>query len=125
MERIGIFEQVIGAVVDAYNSYVINLNSLQTSNGGVSDGYMPDTNRLNSLSQLVNSTCTMLYGVANNALQQRTKTLVYDSNLILEAYKIYGPDPEDVYKNQFIANNGISKEELLALKAGRQIIYYV
>ena len=116
---------VINQVTAAYNTYLTNLISLQTANGGQPDSYIPDADSINALQSCVYNTVQALYSISAGALQPRTYTLPYDDNLINVSYLLYGSDPDDTKKAAMIANNNIGLGELLILKAGRKIVYYV
>lgn len=119
---------VINSITDAYNTFIDNLNVLQSVSGGIIDAYAPDPNNIMAIQNLVCDTIDGLLSFYASAKQQRTMTLVYDSNIIIVANKLYRMQPDDSTIQQLIANNNIGHydmEEFLILKAGRQIIYYV
>ena len=116
---------IIADVVNGYNSYINNLIQLQTPTGGQLNSYIPDANSLIGLQQVVFYTIAYLYGVSAGAKQQRTYIPVYDDNLINIVYALYGSDPDDSLKLTFIGNNNLTMDELLEIKAGRKLVYYV
>ena len=116
---------VIQQLTAAYNGYINNLVALQSLTGGEIDSYIPSSASITSLQLLVNYTISQLYQISAGAKTQKTYTLPYDDNLINVAYKLYGADPDDSLKQTMIANNNIGLNEILVLKKGRQIIYYV
>ena len=116
---------IIADVVNGYNSYINNLIQLQTPPGGQLNSYIPDANSLIGLQQVVFYTIAYLYGVSAGAKQQRTYIPVYDDNLINIVYALYGSDPDDSLKLTFIGNNNLTMDELLEIKAGRKLVYYV
>ena len=116
---------VIGTVLDSYNTYVANLNRLQSLDGSLPTNYVPDSVSIQSLHDLASTTTSALFAIYAGAKQQRTKTLIYDSNLILEAWELYGLLPDDSTILTLKANNNIGLDEIFVLKAGRQIVYYV
>jgi len=117
--------RVIQTIVTNYNAYIENLYALQSANGGFVGAYIPDPTAITSLYTLVNLTTSYLLGVSAGAKQQRTTTLIYDADLLNTVNDIYGLVLDDSTIQTFIANNNIQLSELLILKAGRQIIYYV
>lgn len=116
---------VIQQIIGAYNGYINNLVLLQSATGGEIDSYIPNATSITNLQLLVNFTLAVLYQISTGAKQQRTYMLPYDDNLINVAYLLYGSDPDDTKKMTFIANNNIQLDEVLVLKKGRVVIYYV
>jgi len=117
--------QIIGLITDSYNDYIANLDAMQTPNNGELNSYVPDFDSYNALQQLMQFTLSNLFDIAANAKQQRTTTLANDSNVILVANTIYGLLDDDSTITQIINDNNIGRNELLILKKGRKIIYYV
>ena len=116
---------VIDTLLTAYNGYMSNLQLLQSPTGGEVDSFVPDATALTQLQQNVYYTIQTLYAIAATAKQQRTYTLPYDSNLILVAWKLYGLQPDDSTIKLLMANNNIQLGEVLVMKAGRAVVYYV
>lgn len=116
---------IMQRVITLYNTYLDNVNSLQSVYGGEIDSYIPDPAAFTILHDLVQTTVGALYDAATKAKQQRVLKLVYDDNIITVAYKLYGLLPDDSTIMQLIDNNNIGLNELLVLKAGRELYYYV
>jgi hypothetical protein len=116
---------VIGKILTAYNTYITDLDSLQTDNGGDTDSYIPDGDSLSALTDLISYTISNLFKIALNSKQERTIILEADSNVILLAHRFYGIDESDSSIDQFIRNNNIGINEMLEVKKGRKIVYYV
>lgn len=116
---------VIGTIINSYNSYMANLYTLQSPNGGQLDSYIPDANSITQLTLLVNYATSVLFNLTSTAKQQRTLTIPYDTNLILVANQLYGMQPDDSTITTLIANNNIGPNEYITLKQGKQIIYYI
>lgn len=116
---------VIDKIITAYNLYIEDLDAIQTDNGGQEDGYIPDANCLMRLNALINYTVSNLFAIALNAKQERVLILEDDSNLILLAHRFYGLLPDDSTLHTIIKNNKIGLNEMLKIKKGRKIIYYV
>lgn len=117
--------QVADMITQFYDNYVRDLDTLQSANGGVADTYIPDWASLNDLSQLVRFTIANLFDIAVDAKQQRTITTATDDNLITLAFQLYGLLPDDSTITQLQEDNNISFNELLQIKKGREIIYYI
>ncbi len=116
---------VIDLIVTGYNSYIANLDEIQTERGDTPDSYIPDFNGIQSLSDLVKYTVANLFSIADGAKQQRTVTTSTDTNCIFLAYKLYGLLPDDSTIDQLIDDNDLSFNELIQIKKGREIIYFV
>ncbi len=116
---------VISILAQNYNAYLANIVSLQTANGGQLNSYIPSPNAIQSLQNCVYSTIQNLFNISAGSLQARTYVLPYDDNLINVTYLLYGSDPDDSKKMRLIANNNIGLNEILVLRQGRKILYYV
>lgn len=113
------------SIVDTYNNYVTDLDGLQTDTGGRDDSYIPDFTAINSLTNLVYFTVANLFSIAENAQQQRIYTCEADTDVVALAYKLYGLQPDDSTISKIVNDNTIGGTELLVIKKGREIIYYV
>jgi len=116
---------VIDSLVTTYNELVTNLDTLQTDNGGDPDSFIPNYDINQALSSLVNYTVANLFQIALGAAQERIVYLEQDSNLILLTHRFYGLELNDETIDEFIRNNKIGLSEMLQIKKGRQIKYYV
>jgi hypothetical protein len=115
---------VIQQLLDTYNQYITNLDTLSTPTGGEPDSYIPDVDSLNMLATLINATVSQLLVIAAQAKQESILVLPEDNNVFPLAYQLYGTTAEDVV-DQLISDNNINYKELLIIKKGREIIYYV
>ncbi len=116
---------IISLIIGNFNSYLVNLYTLQSVNGGGIDGYIPDADSIISMGQLVNQTTSALFTLSAAAKQQRTYVVPYDTSVLLVAFELYPDMNADDATDLVIANNNIGISELLVVKKGRQIIYYV
>ena len=116
---------VIDLILANYNLYLLSLDSLQSANGGNVDSYMADAETLSNLDGLIKYTISSLFAIALNAKQERSVYIEDDSNIILLAHRFYRLDESDNSINELIANNNIGLSEMLGLRKGRKIIYYV
>jgi hypothetical protein len=117
--------EMIDIIVDDYNQYIEDLDSLQTANGGELDSYIPDANALMALQQLLSFTIASLFVIALGAKQERTIYCEEDTNLILLAHRFHGLKADDSTLDDIIKNNNIGQNELLGIKKGRKVIFYV
>jgi hypothetical protein len=112
-------------ILEAYNTFIQDLDTMQTSNGGDETSYVPDPISMMQLSDLINFTVTSLFTVALNSKQERVFYLEEDSNLILLAHRLYGLVEDDSTIDTLMNTNEIGLSELLSIKKDRRIVYYV
>lgn len=115
----------IEEILTIYNAYIANLDVLQTDNGGTPESYIPDSESLIALNDLMNFAVANLFDIALNAQQERTIIVEKNSNVVLLTHRLYGLDIDDALMNQLIDNNGIGINEMLEIKKGRKIVYYI
>jgi hypothetical protein len=116
----------IQALLDSYGLYLTTLDSLQTEFAGLPGSYTPNPDFATQLDSLVNLAASQLYNVALNAKQERSFVTDVDTNLILLTHRVYGLTPNsDQELNEFMNQNGIGINEILQIKKGRRIVYYV
>lgn len=112
-------------IVESYNQVISDLDSLQTDNGGDEDSYIPNYETVSIMNSMVNLMASELFNIALGARQQRTVTLEADSDVINLTHRFYGLDENDLNLDEFIRNNSIGLNELLLIRKGRTITYYV
>ena len=117
--------QVVEYIVNSYNTFVTNLDTLQTTTGDTLDSYVPNFSGIFETSILVKYTVSNLLLLAENAAQQRTYRTEKDTNVILMAYKFYGMLPDDSTIQRVMDENNICLNEILQIKKGRDLVYYV
>ena len=115
----------INTLVTNYNSYVSAVDGLRSGVAGNPNTYSPSSGYQNGLSALVNFTISNLFNIASGARQERNFILTDDDNLITLAHRFYGPSLDDANVTEFRLINNIGLSEILGLKKGRSIIYYV
>lgn len=117
--------QIVEQVLAQYNLYITDLDELQTDNGGEPDSYIPDAGSLIALNNLMNYTFSNLFAIALDSKQERTVYLEADYNIVGLAHRFYGLDVEDKTITSLMVNNGMGLNEILQVKKGRKLIYYV
>lgn len=120
----GVFP-VMDLILNTYNQYITNLDGLQTENGASPDSFIPDDDTQTILNELVCYAVNELEVIAKGSKQRRDTILQDDDNVISIAHRLYGLQSDDSTIDQLISNNNIGLNELLQLKKGRRIIYYV
>lgn len=116
---------IIADITTAYNTYITNLDTLQTDTGGTPTSYVPDFDSQTQINTLVKFTVANLFSIASGAKQERVYVTPTQTNLILLAYKLYGLLPDDSTISQVIQENNICLNELIQIKKGREFVYYV
>lgn len=116
---------IIDLLNSAFDAFTSDIDGLQSDNGGDPDSYVPDANSMIALNDVINFTLSNLYDIALNTKQERIVILEDDSNIILLAHRFYGLTNEDSTIQQLIDHNNIGLNELLQVRKGRSIIYYV
>lgn len=116
---------VINRVITAYNGYINNLDLLQSDYGGNVDSYIPNPNGITKLNNLVHTTISLLMTIANNAKQERVFYTTEPTNSISLTHKLYGMSLDDSTLDLFMKSNAIGITEMLNIKVGRKITYYI
>jgi len=116
---------IIEAILALYQQLLADLDALQSANAGSTTSYVPDANSLIELNSLLNQTVSSLFTVGLSSKQERILYCEWDTNLILLAHRLYGLLPDDSTIQTLMDNNEIGLSELLEIKKGRKIIYYV
>lgn len=115
----------IDQITEAYDTFVEDLDGLQSDNASSPESYIPDANSLIGLNNIINFTVSNLYDVALDSKQERSIILEEDSNVFLLTHRFYGLDVDDVNIDQFMDQNEIGLNEILGIRKGRKITYYV
>jgi hypothetical protein len=117
--------EVIALLTNTHNSYLEDLDSLQTDNGGTLESYVPDVDSIIALNNLINFTVSNLFAIAIDSKQERSVLLEDDTSIILLAHRFYGLKADDSTIQYLIDTNNLGLNELLTIKKGRKIVYYV
>jgi hypothetical protein len=112
-------------LLTSYNSYLVFLDSMQTDRADSDNSYQANFDNLNSLESLVNISVANLYDLAFSAKQERSFIVDKDSNPIVLTHRFYGLDSDDVNLTNFITENNIGINELINIRKGRKVVYYV
>jgi hypothetical protein len=115
----------INTLVTNYNLYVSIIDNLRSGVPGNPNTYSPNSQYQNGLSALINFTISNLFNIAAGARQERNFILTDDDNLVTLAHRFYGPSLDDSNVTEFRLVNNIGLSEILGLKKGRSIVYYV
>jgi hypothetical protein len=118
-------ESVVEDVLEVYNDYTATLDAGQVEIYNVSENYTPNVNTQTDLYNLVAFTIGNLYNFAFEAKQLRTVYTSKNTNVILLAHRYLGPSEDDSNLATFIEINNIRLKELIVIKKGRKINYFV
>lgn len=116
---------IIEELIKVNNTYIADLDSLQTDNGGDTDSYVPDYDAISSLTGLVNYTISELMNIALDSRQERRVVLNAESDIILLGHRFYGPTDDNSNVETFESTNNIGLNEILGIQAGKEVVYYV
>jgi hypothetical protein len=98
-----------------YNKFLKNLDSLN---------FTSDHDLMFAINEQVYSTVFYLYSILFQSKQERTFYCDKDTNLIILAHRLYGSATEENIQT-VKTNNKIGISELLNIKKGRPVLYYV
>lgn len=112
-------------LTDTYSAYSLFLDGQQTERADSDDSYIPAFDSQRELKYLVSLSASNLYEIAFEAKQERSYVLTEDSNPVILTHRFYGLDADDENLNYFIGTNNIGLNELLGLRKGREVLYYV
>jgi hypothetical protein len=116
---------VIETLVEVYETYLEDLDGLQTETGGDPESFIPDADSMIALNALFNYTLSNLSNIALDSKQERTVILEDDSNPISLAHRFYGLTADDSTIIKFIDQNEMGLNEMLTVRKNRTIKYYV
>jgi hypothetical protein len=106
--------EAIAIIDDAYFSVLTNYDN---------NAYAQNPRSALSVDNIVNSTLANLFQIAFNSEQERSIFLEQDNNIINLAHRFYGPGDANIIR--LIDENELSRTELLQVKKGRKLIWYV
>lgn len=116
---------IISIIINNYNTFIIDLDSIQSKTGADIDSYIPDYNSFIQLRDLISFVISNLFTVALSAKQERKITLDKDTNLVLLTHMLYGLDQFDNNMNELMANNGWGIAQLIQIKKNTSVVYYI
>ncbi len=116
---------VVNQIVSSYNTFVTNLNTLQSINGGTPTSFIPSQTLLFGLNQIINSALANLFTIALNAKKQYIIVADKDTNWVLLAHRFYGLDANDQNINDLMSQNNLGLNSILQIRKGTEIVYYI
>lgn len=118
-------DDVVNIILDMYNNFIENLDSLETDNQTEPDSYTPNPQNMLELEQLTYLTLSNLFDIALETQQEHTIVNEADSNMIILTHRVYGLDNEDENIERFKRTNNIGLKEILLIKKDREIKYFI
>lgn len=112
-------------LISAYNRYLAFLDSQQTVRADNNLSFIPNFTGINDLNTVLNLTVANLLDLIFEAKQEREFILEKDSNIILLTHRFYSLDVDDLNIDKFMKTNNIGINEILNIRKGRKILYYV
>lgn len=116
---------VIELLLNAYNQFILDLDSIQTANGGNPNSFIPDAQSLTDLNLLFNNVVSNLFLIGLSSKQQRSITLDNDTNIITLTHMLYDLDKFDNNISALIANNGWGLNQLIQIRKNTVVYYFI
>lgn len=116
---------IIDLLYQYINIYLSQLDQLQASSVRNTGSYVPNYDSMFRLTSLINKTIASLFKIALGAKQERIVYLDKSSNLIVLTHRFYGLDVDDANIEYFKNTNKIGLSEILNIKKGRKIVFYL
>lgn len=117
--------KIIDKIIGRYNEYINDLDDLQGKNGGNPLNFIPDANTINQLDNMFSMTLSNLNEIALSARKERFIFLAEDTNLYELTNRLYSLDPDDKNIEELMENNNMGPNDILQLRKGRKILYYI
>lgn len=118
-------ESINTDIIDTYNLYLDTLDNSQVELSDVDNSFHANALVQSQLYDLVTETTGNLFSLAFSAKQERTVEVDRNTNIILLTHKYLGLDVKDENIEQFRQLNDIKNDELLLIKKGRTIKFFV
>lgn len=118
-------EFAIRNILSISNSYISDIDTIQSLNGGLFGGFVGNFDSNYLLTSLHNYTLSNLFNIASNAKQERSIVLESDSNWIVLAHRFYGLDNNDSNLLSLMKQNKAGLNNMLVVPKNSIIKYYV
>lgn len=117
-------EKVSSTLIEIYSQYLRMLDDASVSQYDINNAWQPDASIQSMLNDLVFYTLGNLFDFGFDSQQERIVRTEKDTNLILLTHRYLGSATDENIETFRIINN-IKLNELLRIKKGREIKYYV
>ena len=118
-------ENINTVIIDTYDRYLQLLDDSQVRISDVENTYHASTTTQLLLYDLITETTGNLFTLAFSAKQERTVEVNKHTNLISLTHRYLGLDASDENIELFRQTNNIKNDELLLIKKGRVVTYFV
>lgn len=118
-------ENVTARIVSMWNTYLLDLDNLQFYDPASVESYLPDAENIAAIDNMLSLTLSSLFDIALEARSEFSILLDKDSNAVILTNKYYGLDADDSNLDFFLETNSIGLNEMLLIKKGRKILYYL
>jgi len=112
-------------IINTFNTYVETLDSMQNGTGGTLTSYVPNQDSLKRTEQLINFVVSEFLAITLTEKQEHKFIVDAETNALLLTHRFYGLDEEDENLTTFIETNNIGLDEMLLIKKGREVVYFV
>lgn len=116
---------IIELLLNVYNQFILDLDSIQTANGGSPDSFIPDAKSLTDLNLLFNNVVSNLFLIGLSSKQQRSIVLDNDTNVVVLTHMLYGLDKFDNNITALMANNGWGLNQLIQIRKNTVVYYFI
>lgn len=116
--------KLIESINETYNDYVDTLNTFYSEKDNQAGSYYPSYKTINSLNKSIKLITSTLFSIAAGAKQERNQYIANDKSLLVAVNEFYGKVDKNTIMS-FVANNKLSGKELLLIKGGKTLKYYV
>lgn len=112
-------------LLDVYNTFMEDMDRLQSDNGGSPESFIPDAGAIIALNEIVNLTISSLFTIALGAKKERSLIVEEDTDIINLTHRLYSLDPSDANMQELMDTNSLGLTNLLLIKKGTKIIYFI
>ena len=112
-------------LMESYALYLVDMDALMAPSAAVPGAFTPAALPATMLSDLISYSVSSLLSIAMTARQERIVILEDDTNVLMATHRFYGLTSDDSTIEEFIRNNDIGPAEILSLRKGRKISYFI
>lgn len=117
--------EAINDLQTVHDSYMADIDLLQSVNGGNPNSFIPNPDAQIALSQLMGITISNLFTIAFNNKSERILIVESDTNWIVLTHRVYGLDPSDANIQELMDENKAGLNDVLQVRKGTRVRYYV
>lgn len=117
--------KVARVIDDNYTEFLTALDDAEISQGGVNTYYTYSPDIMFILADCVNITISNIILIALNGKQERFINVDEDTNVFKLTHKYYGMSDDDSTIDYFCTTNNLTYHQMIQIKKGTKIVYYV